>query len=215
MNPTPDPAVPALAIDFVSDVSCPWCVIGLYALRSALQRSGRVAEIRFQPFELNPQLGPEGEALLPHLQAKYGITPGQIAENQQRIHARGAELGFAFGPRERIWNTFDAHRLLHAAGEQDLGTQGRLKQALLSAYHGEGLNPSDPELLRRCAVQAGLREVDAVLADPQRHAQAVRDAQAFWRSAGIQAVPAVVFGRRQVVSGGQPVEVFEQVLRGL
>jgi predicted DsbA family dithiol-disulfide isomerase len=153
--------------------------------------------------------------VIAHLQAKYGITSAQIADNQQRIRERGAELGFAFGTRSRIWNTFDAHRLLHAAGEQDLATQGRLKHALLRAYHAEGLNPGDPEVLRRCAEQAGLQDAQAVLADPQRHAHAVREAQAFWQAAGIRAVPAVVLQRRRVVSGGQPVEVFEQALRSV
>jgi predicted DsbA family dithiol-disulfide isomerase len=201
-----------LEIDFVSDVVCPWCVIGLQALEQALARTGIEARIRFQPFELNPQMAPEGEEIEAHLRAKYGLSNAQLAVNRQRLVERGAELGFTFGPRARTWNTFDAHRLLHEAGEQDLAVQRRLKHALLRAYHGEGRNPSDPALLRELGQAAGVQDADRVIGT-DLHRDAVREAQGFWQAAGIRAVPAAVFNRRLVVSGGQPVEVFEQALR--
>ncbi|WP_374659623.1 DsbA family protein [Inhella sp.] len=201
-----------IQIDFVSDIACPWCAIGLHALEAALGNTGLAAEIRFQPFELNPAMPPEGEDIVPHLQAKYGISPEQIAVNQQRLRERGAELGFHFGNRSRIWNTFAAHRLLHEAGEQGPDLQRRLKHALLRRYHGEGQNPGSVEVLREAALEVGLRDAERVI-DSDLHLQAVREAQAFWRQAGIQAVPAVVLNRRLLVSGGQPVEVFEQALR--
>lgn len=200
-----------LEIDFVSDVACPWCVIGLRALELALQRSGTPALLRFQPFELNPAMPAEGQEVLEHLREKYGISDEQIAVNQQRIRERGAELGFAFGPRTRIWNTFAAHRLLHEAGLQSPVLQRRLKHALLKRYHGEGLDPGSATTLRAAAQEAGLQDFERVI-DSDLHTQAVREAQAFWHQAGIQAVPAVVFNRRFLVSGGQPVEVFEQAL---
>ena len=208
----------ALQIDFVSDIACPWCAIGLHSLEAALRElaaDGIRAEISFQPFELNPQLGSEGEDIVEHLQAKYGITAEQIAQNREAIRARGAALGFAFGPRERIWNTLDAHRLLHAAGLQGAEVQRRLKHALLQAYHGEGLHPGSPEVLRAAAAEAGLdgAETEAVIADPARHAAAVREAEAEWQAAGIRAVPAVVINRRHLISGGQPPELFAQALR--
>ena len=205
------PADP-IQIDFVSDIACPWCAIGLHALEAALANTGIAAEIRFQPFELNPAMPPEGQDVVEHLRAKYGISDEQIAQSQQVLRERGAALGFAFGTRSRIWNTFDAHRLLHEAGEQDLSVQHRLKHALLRSYHGEGRNPGDPALLRELALEAGLKDADAVI-DSDRHADAVRETVGFWQQAGIRAVPAVVFQRRFVVSGGQPVEVFEQALR--
>jgi predicted DsbA family dithiol-disulfide isomerase len=104
-----------LKIDFVSDVSCPWCVIGLRALEQALERVGDAvtAEIHFQPFELNPQLPPDGQDITEHLVQKYGSTPEQLQRSRETIRARGAELGFTFemGKRSRVYNTFDAHRL--------------------------------------------------------------------------------------------------------
>src|SRR3989344_789857 len=110
-----------LKIDFVSDVSCPWCIIGLKALEQAADRlKGEVAlDMHFQPFELNPQMGPEGQDINEHLQEKYGSTPEQLERNREAIAARGADLGFTFGKgkRSRVYNTFDAHRLLHWAEE--------------------------------------------------------------------------------------------------
>ncbi len=213
-----DVSMSTLHIDFVSDIACPWCAIGLHSLEAALRElaaDGIQARIAFQPFELNPRMGAEGEDVVEHLQAKYGITPAQIAQNRELIRERGAALGFVFGPRERIWNTFDAHRLLHAAGRQDAAVQRRLKLALLQAYHGDGLHPGSAELLRRAGLDAGLdaAEVEAVIADPQRHADAVREAEAQWQAAGIHAVPAVVINRRHLISGGQPPELFAQALR--
>ena len=121
-----------LKIDFVSDVSCPWCVIGLKALDAALARvDGEIsAELRFQPFELNPKMGAGGQDITEHITEKYGITAAQADANREGIRARGEQLGFAFnmgnaagGGRARIYNTFDAHRLLHWAEQVDLGKQ--------------------------------------------------------------------------------------------
>ncbi|WP_374438662.1 DsbA family oxidoreductase [Inhella sp.] len=205
-----------LEIDFISDIACPWCAIGLQALEQALRNIGPELEVelRFQPFELNPRMPREGEDVREHLKAKYGIDDARIDEGAELMRQRGAALGFHFGPRSRIWNTFDAHRLLHAAGLQDLALQRSLKHALLQAYHGEGLNPSDPDLLRRVAQAAGMdaATVDAVLAS-DLHAREVREAENFWLQSGIQAVPAVVLNRQHLISGGQPVEVFERALR--
>ena len=138
-----------LKIDFVSDVVCPWCAVGLGALDEALRRlDGEVqADIHFQPFELNPQLAPEGEDVSEHLARKYGSTPEQMKQNQEAIRQRGADVGFTFNldRRQRIYNTFDAHRLLHWAETQ--GRQGELKRALLGAYFTDGRNVSDREVL--------------------------------------------------------------------
>jgi len=208
--------MPALQIDFISDIACPWCAIGLQALEQALRNIGPELEVelRFQPFELNPNLAPQGEDLRAHLKAKYGIDDARVDDGAELIRQRGAALGFHFGPRSRIWNTFDAHRLLHAAGLQDLALQRSLQHALLQAYHGEGLNPSDPALLRMVAEAAGMSpaSVDAVLGSGL-YAREVREAEYFWQQSGIQAVPSVVLNRQHLISGGQPVEVFERALR--
>lgn len=205
-----------LRIDFVSDVVCPWCAIGLTSLDQALQRlDGEVqADIHFQPFELNPQMPPEGESIAEHLQGKYGLTDAQLAENQERIRQRGAELGFAFdfNARSRICNTFDAHRLLHWAGPE--GRQSELKHALLRAYFSEGRNVSDRDTLIAIADGVGLdaARAAAILASGE-FAEEVRTDEQFWLRAGINGVPAIVIDRKHLISGGQPPEVFEQALR--
>lgn len=205
-----------LRIDFVSDVVCPWCAIGLASLGQALQRTkGEItADIHFQPFELNPQLPAEGESIAEHLQRKYGMSEAQLEENQERIRARGAELGFAFdfNARSRIWNTFDAHRLLHWAGIE--GKALALKQAFLRAYFSDGRNVSDRETLAAVAASVGLDadRARAILASDEFGAE-VREAEQFFQRNGISGVPAVIIDRKHLVSGGQPVEVFERALR--
>jgi predicted DsbA family dithiol-disulfide isomerase len=206
-----------MKIDFVSDIACPWCAVGLNALEIALKRIGSdiPVELHFQPFELNPQMGPQGQDAVEHLSAKYGIGPEQIARNQAAIRERGAAVGFSFGTRGRIWNTFDAHRLLHWAGvEGPAGAQRALKHALLQAYHGQGRNPGDAEVLLSAAVSAGLDAARAreVLGSDEFSAE-VRQAESFWQQAGIRSVPSVVVNDRHLIQGGQPPEVFEQALR--
>jgi predicted DsbA family dithiol-disulfide isomerase len=204
-----------LQIDFVSDVACPWCAVGLNALERALERSGIDAELHMQPFELNPTMAAEGANAAQYLKAKYGMSDEQLAVNRARIAERGAAEGFTFGTREHVWNTFDAHRLLHWAGVDGApGQQRALKHALLHAYHGEGRNPGAHEVLQDLVAQVGLpvERAREVLAKNE-FADDVREAEAFWQKAGIQSVPAVVINRRHLISGGQPSEVFEQALR--
>jgi predicted DsbA family dithiol-disulfide isomerase len=205
-----------LKIDFVSDVSCPWCVIGLRALEQALERVGdaTTADIHFQPFELNPQMPPGGQDIAEHLAQKYGSTREQLTRNQEAIRARGAELGFAFDmhKRSRVYNTFDAHRLLHWAEEE--GRQRELKRALFAAYFTEGRDPSDREVLIDVAAQAGLDALRArEILESDRYAQDVRERERFYAERGIQAVPSVIVNDKYLIQGGQPVEVFEQALR--
>ncbi|WP_242112610.1 DsbA family oxidoreductase [Luteimonas aquatica] len=216
MNDQPRP----LRIDFVSDVSCPWCAIGLQSLEQAIARVGDAArvELHFQPFELNPQLAPEGEDAVAHLREKYGISEAQVRQNGEAIRARGAELGFVFDMQRRrhVWNTFDAHRLLHWAETQDLQLQRALKHALLRAYFSEGENVSDRDVLARIASSVGLDAERAreVLASGE-YAEQVRERERFYTGNGIHAVPSVIFDQRHLVQGGQPVEQFERVLRQL
>ena len=204
-----------LRIDLVSDVVCPWCAIGLASLEQALQRlAGKVSvELHLQPFELNPQLPAEGEAIDEHLQRKYGMGAAQLAENQARIQQRGAELGVVidFNARSRIWNTFDAHRLLHWAGLE--GRQLDLKRALLRAYFAEGRNVSDHAVLVEAAASVGLdaNAARGILAS-DAHADDVRAAEQFFRKLGISGVPAFIIERKHLISGGQPPEVFERAL---
>ena len=205
-----------LKIDFVSDVSCPWCVIGLGGLEEALRRVGGLveADIHFRPFELNPDMPPEGQNIAEHIAIKYSATPEQLAGSRAAIKARAAEVGFviATGPESRIYNTFDAHRLMHWAAIE--GRQYALKRALFEAYFTHGKNPGDHEVLMDVAAQAGL-DADAareVLASG-RYAEEVRADERRWREADIHAVPTLIIDDRYMISGGQPADAFERALR--
>ncbi|CAN7255685.1 DsbA family oxidoreductase [Polaromonas sp. LjRoot131] len=212
-----------LKIDFVSDVSCPWCVIGLKSLDQALERvRGDIqADLHFQPFELNPKMVPEGQEITEHITQKYGISAEQAYANRENIRARGAQVGFKFsmadepgGGRSRIYNTFDAHRLLHWAELEGADKQKALKELLFQRYFTDGQNPASHEVLVKAAAEAGLDEARAreVLASGE-YAREVREREQFYLTQGIHSVPAVIINDRHLISGGQPVEVFEQALR--
>lgn len=203
-----------LKIDFVSDVACPWCAVGLNALERALERvrPDLDAELHFQPFELNPTMPAEGADTVQYLSSKYGISPEQIARNQAAIRQRGAEVGFAFGQRPRVWNTFDAHRLLHWAGLE--GRAAELKRALLQAYHGEGRNPGAKDVLLELAGKVGLDTTRAkAILDSDEYASEVRERENYWRQQGVNGVPFVVVNGAYAIEGAQPPEAFEQALR--
>jgi predicted DsbA family dithiol-disulfide isomerase len=205
-----------IKIDFVSDVSCPWCAVGLNALETALRNIGDdiAPELHFQPFELNPNMAPEGQDVTEHITQKYGSTPEQQEQSRAMIRQRGADVGFDFalGKRNRIYNTFDAHRLLHWAGLE--GRQRALKHALFEAYFTLGEDPSSHAVLQAAAVKVGLdaQGAAAVLAS-DRYAQEVRAAEQFYQQQGINSVPAVIINDRHLISGGQPAELFERALR--
>lgn len=207
-----------MKIDFVSDISCPWCIIGLRGLEEALTRTSDLvdAEITFQPFELNPNMPAGGQNIVEHVAQKYGSTPEQSAANREMIRARAAGVGFtmASSDQSRIYNTFDAHRLLHWAALE--GKQAALKHALFHAYFTDQQDPSDPVVLIAAAEKAGLDgEAAAEILATGRYADEVRDAEKLWQSRGISAVPAVVINERYLISGGQPPEAFEKALRDI
>jgi predicted DsbA family dithiol-disulfide isomerase len=211
-----------LKIDFVSDIACPWCAVGLFSLEKALDRlQGEVsADLHFQPFELNPDMGPGGQDLGEHLTQKYGSTAEQQAQIRETIAARGAEVGFTFAPggRGRVYNTFDAHRLLAWAETQDdvqqEGAQRRLKKALLAAYQGRAERIEDHEVLLAVVAQVGLNVTAARdILESGAYGDKVRAVEQLYQRSGIHSVPAVIINDQYLISGGQPVEVFEQSLR--
>ena len=208
-----------MRIDFVSDIACPWCAVGLGALEKALERlDGQVtAEIHFQPFELNPDMPPGGQDLGEHLRQKYGSTPEQQARTRAMITERGAEVGFTFRPegRGRVYNTFDAHRLLQwAAEEGQAGDQYRLKKALLESYQGRAECVESHEVLLAVVDSAGLSVSDARrVLESGLYSDAVRERQALYRAAEIHAVPTIIINDEHLIEGGHPVEVFEAALR--
>ncbi len=214
----PNPLLKTLKIDFVSDVACPWCAIGLQSLEMALARvQGEITvDIHVQPFQLNPDMPAEGEDIVEHLSRKYGMSALQVQANQQAIAERGTAVGFEFrmDRRGRTWNTFDAHRLLHWAGLQ--GREVPLKHALLSAYFTDGENPGDHDVLVRRAVEAGLDGAAArAMLESDALVDEVRARLRHWVEAGIHSVPSIIINDRHLIQGGQPPEVFERALRRL
>jgi predicted DsbA family dithiol-disulfide isomerase len=205
-----------MKIDFISDVVCPWCIIGLGALEQALANASDVIEpeIHFHPFELNPNMPPEGQNVGEHVAEKYGATPEQSGKNRAMIRERAAEVGFTMntGKDSRIYNTFDAHRLLHWAGLE--GRQSELKHALFEAYFTNGQNPGDYDVLVAAAEKAGLDPVEARdVLEKGRFEKAVRVAEEAWRGEGVSAVPTIVINDKYLITGGQPAAVFERALR--
>jgi len=204
----------AIRIDFVSDIACPWCAVGLSSLQLALAKFGDTvdAELVMHPFELNPRMGEEGEDLVEHISKKYGRTPQQIAEAQAALRQRGADVGFTFGPRKRIYSTFDAHRLMHWAGIK--GKQVELKQALLQAYHGEGKATNNRDVLVEAAESVGLDGEQArSILQAGDYANEVRAEEEQYQALGINSVPSIIFNNRYLLTGAQPVEAFEQAIQ--
>lgn len=203
-----------LRIDFVSDIACPWCAIGLSSLELALARLGETVDTTLvaHPFELNPDMDKDGELIVDYVGRKYGSTPEQVAANQVALRQRGASVGFTFGPRTRIYNTFDAHRLLHWAGTE--GKQLELKRALLQAYHGDGKAPSSHDVLIDAAESVGLDAAQARnVLESGAYAREVRAEERQYQAMGIHSVPAFILNNRYLVSGAQPVEAFEEAIK--
>lgn len=205
-----------LRIDIVSDVVCPWCIIGYRQLQQAIDDTGIAADIYWHPFELNPAMAPEGQDLRQHLAEKYGSTTADSVKARAGITSLGQQLGFNFQWQEdhRIYNTYGAHQLLHWASQT--GRAHDLKMALFTAYFTDGLDVSDAEVLCRLAESIGLDSVQAaaVLQDG-RFGDAVRDKEKFWNERGITGVPAVVFQSKHLVTGAQGSENFAEILKRL
>jgi predicted DsbA family dithiol-disulfide isomerase len=189
-----------MKIDFVSDIACPWCAIGLGGLDRALERLHGVIEpeIVFHPFELNPAMQPGGENTLEHVVAKYRIPVDEARQNRERIKARAAAVGFTMNTSDasRIYNTFDAHRLIAWAARD--GKQHELTRQLFGVYFTDQTDPGDHDAL-----------------ESDRYADDVRRDEALWQSRGITGVPAVIVNDQYLISGGQPPEEFERQLRGI
>jgi predicted DsbA family dithiol-disulfide isomerase len=202
-----------MRVDFISDITCPWCAMGLRALEQAIAGvAGSVpVELQLQPFELNPGLPQEGVPIADYAARKHGASADQMAERQALIRRRAAELGLDFRVRTHVYNTFDAHRLLCWAALH--GRQLELKRALLRAYHERGENPASPEVLLAAATEAGLdRWAAGDVLGRGAHADDVRVTVRRWQRLGIDGVPATVIDGKHLIAGAQPAEVYAQAL---
>jgi predicted DsbA family dithiol-disulfide isomerase len=202
-----------LRIDIVSDVVCPWCIIGYRQLRRAMEATGVEAYIHWHPFELNPKMGPEGQDLREHVAEKYGSTAEDSRKVRDHLASLGEDLGFAFNWQDdgRIYNTFGAHQLIHWANQMGQGLA--MKNALFRAYFTDGQDVSDGSVLCQAAESAGLDPAEAatVLQD-QRFAGIVREKEKFWIDRGVRGVPAMIFQGRHAVTGAQGAENYAHIL---
>ncbi len=208
-----------IKIDFVSDIACPWCAVGLGGLEIAIKNLGETipVEIHFQPFELNPQMPPGGQEVFEHLTQKYGKTVAQVRATQEDIKARAAAVGYPFHPegRKHVYNTFDAHRLLYWAGlEHGPAAQHRLKRELLVTYFTLAVNLDDQSNLIAAVERAGLdtARADQILKSEEFQNE-VRAQENKYTSLGIHSVPAIIINDQYLLQGAQPPEAFEQALR--
>lgn len=202
-----------IRIDIVSDVVCPWCIVGYRQLMEAAEQTGIAVETYWHPFELNPDMVPEGEGLREHIMRKYGSTAEQSAQARNSLKAVGAPLGidFAFHDESRIYNTYQAHQLLHWA--QEFGKAQDLKLALFNAYFEQGKNVSDRDELINIAGTVGLDTDEALrVLEDDRFANTVREKEQYWTSRGVSGVPTMVFDNRQATSGAQGVDTFARIL---
>ncbi len=208
----------SLRVDVWSDIACPWCYVGKRRLEAAIAKVGKRADVEvvWHAFELDPAAPPvrdTSEDYASRLAKKYGTSAvkaeGMLANMTNVAALDGLDFHFE---RVRAGNTFDAHRLIHLAGER--GLQDAMKERLLRAYMTEGEAIGDREVLVRLAVDAGLDadEVRGVLAS-DGHADAVREDEATAGELGITGVPFFVIERKYAVSGAQPADVLATVLQ--
>ena len=207
-----DPQI--IQVDIVSDVVCPWCIVGFKQLEQALARTGFAANLRWHPFELNPAMPDKGQNLREHLMQKYGISAEASVTARDRLCDLGAELGitFTYSDDMRMVNTFRAHQLLLWAESQN--RQHPLKMALFQAYFTDGLDVSRPDVLTAVAASVGLNAQDArAVLDSASLADQTRAHLQFWVQRGITGVPAMIFAGKYLVSGAQGADAYEQILQ--
>ncbi len=208
-----------IKIDYVSDIACPWCAVGLGALEQAIKNIGDEfeVEIHFQPFELNPGMPPGGQEVFEHLTQKYGKTVEQVRATQNDIKSRAASVGYPFHPegRKHVYNTFNAHRLLYWAGlEYSAQAQHRLKRELLITYFQLAVDLDDPKNVLDAVSRAELNtdRAASILATDEFAAE-VRAQQVKYTSMGIHSVPSIIVNEKYLLQGAQPADAFEQALR--
>ena len=207
-----------LRIDIVSDVVCPWCIIGYRQLTEALKQTNTEHEIHWHPFELNSNMPSAGQNLREHIMEKYGSSKEESDASRLRMTQAGDEVGFEFNFNDdtRMHNTFNLHQLLYWAGQQGQKPMHDLKQALFGARFTDGRNISDNTVLADIAAEVGLNREEALaVLEDQRFAKEVRAEERYWQQQGIQSVPAMIFNERHLVNGAQGVDNYVNILQQL
>lgn len=207
-----------LRIDIVSDVVCPWCIIGFKRLQRALRELEHQVSPEFQwhPFELNPAMPEDGQNLREHLATKYGTTLEQSVSARTRIAEIGASLGIRFDYYDdlRTYNTCIAHQLLYWS--QESGKQMDLEMRLFSVYFSERKSLGDINILVDAAADVSLDPGKAREAlETAVYAENVRKIESKWIKLGINAVPAFILQQKYLITGAQDTEVFKQQIENL
>lgn len=207
-----------IKLDIISDVVCPWCIVGYKRLEVAINEldlQDRV-EIEWQPFELNPDMSKDGENLRAHMLRKYGVTQEESDNARVNIAAQGSEYGFDFNffTEMKIVNTRDAHQLLSYAYQ--VGLQQALQMRLFAAYFSEQKDVSDRTVLLTEAQSVGLDSAAVALAldDPERRSD-ITNQEALWQQQGVSGVPTVIFNRTRALTGAHPQSTYQEALQAL
>ena len=206
--------LPSIRVDIVSDVVCPWCLVGYKQLEGALQELDLSADLHWQPFELNPDMAAEGENLRDHIKRKYGLSDTESDANRNRLIEIGNGLGVKFEYTEdsRMVNTFKAHQLLHWAALNQ--REHQLKITLFMCYFSRGRDISDEDVLANACVETGLPFEDAQqVLETEMFADAVRERQRFSIASGITGVPAMIFNQSELHVGAQGTENYKKILQ--
>ncbi|TKB02239.1 DsbA family oxidoreductase [Alteromonas portus] len=195
-----------VTVNMVSDVVCPWCIVGYQRLQEAIKTLDNIeVDIKFHPFELNPNMPEDGQNLREHIMEKYGISEQQSVENRARLVQAGKELGFAFNFTDdsRMQNTFKAHQLIHFAAQN--GLEEEMKLSLFNAYFTDGKDVNDLGVLVELAESVGLDKTEAeAVIKTEKYAQVVREEETLWIQRGIQSVPTFVIGNQGVAGAQEP-----------
>lgn len=195
-----------VTVNMVSDVVCPWCIVGYQRLQEAIKTLDNIeVDIKFHPFELNPNMPEDGQNLREHIMEKYGISEQQSVENRARLVQAGKELGFAFNFTDdsRMQNTFKAHQLIHFAAQN--GLEEEMKLSLFNAYFTDGKDVNDLGVLVELAESVGLDKTEAeAVIKSEKYAQVVREEETLWMQRGIQSVPTFVIGNQGVAGAQEP-----------
>lgn len=205
-----------LRVDIISDVVCPWCIIGYSQLKEAADALAKTLDVHWHPYELNPNMPLEGQNLREHITEKYGSSAEESEKTREIITHLGSEFGFAFNfdPESRIVNTLQAHKLIGWADKYD--KQHELKMVLIRRYFTQGQDVSKTDILLQAVEEIGLdtNEASQVLED-EALAKNVREEEHFWLSKGVQGVPSMVFEQRHLVTGAQGVPNYSSIIEQL
>ena len=203
-----------LKIDIVSDIVCPWCVIGFRNLKKAMEelKSELNFEISWKPYELHPEIPREGYDKKLYMQQKFGSSDSKSRYDEIAEIGESLNFNFNFSKTERIPNTFMAHRLLWKSEEYNLQT--KLSEALFKAYFTDGLDIGSKEILAQISESVGMDKNEILnFLNSSEGGQETADLEMNFIEKSIGAVPTYFINDKYIIQGGQEPETFVSFLR--